>query len=144
MTRFEGTFQGHTTGAEMGDIIQLGAIIGAGIGLALIIIEFAWLIITLGAVLVAFRLYLLHRKTEAIKFIAAKAELVRQEQAGLAAAALERRMRHELDVARAGATVIHNVIDTAPLVAAITAATRPQEPQWSAQPVPVIRGEVAK
>lgn len=143
MTRFEGTFQGRTTGPDFGDVIQFAVIIGGAIGLAVIIIEFAWLIITLGAVAVAFRLYLLHRKNVAIAVIAAKGELIRQEQAALEAAALERRERHEIEVARAGATVIQNVIDPAPFLAAITAAARPQPQPWS-QPVPVIRAEVER
>ena len=138
MTRFEGTFRGRTTGPDFGDAIQFAVITGAAIGLAVIIAEFAWLILAAGAVAVAARLYLLHRKNVAIAVIAAKAALVRQEQAALAAAALDRRMRHEIAVAEAGRIVIQNVIDPAALIAAAMSA----QPQPA--PVPVVHGELER
>jgi len=105
-----------------------------------IVMEFAWLIIIIGVVAVTARLFLLYHKNNTATAIAAKGELVRQEQQELAAARLAAKRAHEIEVARAGATVIQNVIDPAPFVAAALTALGVQP-----QPQPVtIRAEVER
>ena len=149
MTKFKFQGTGQTTGGfDSSEIIQLGVIAGVAVAVAAVIIEFAWLIITLGAAAVAVRLYLHHRRTAAILYIAAKAEQVRAEQQARRAAALNETRRHEIAVAEAGrpVTVIQNVIDPAPLAAAVTAAVhqQPAYRQMWPQPAPAARAEVER
>ena len=138
MPKFSGTFQGRTSGPDFSEVIQAAVIIGAGVGLAMIIMEFAWLIITISAAALAVRLYFYHRRTVALTVIAAKFEMERKEQAALAAAREERRMLHEIAVAQAGRTVVQNVIDPAAIAAALGVQHRVP------QPVPVVRGQVER
>jgi hypothetical protein len=135
----------HSGGCfDLGEVIQVAVIAGVAIGVAVIIAEFAWLIITLGVIAVAARLYLHYRRTVAIRAIAAQGERVRAEQAALEAAALERRMRHEIEVAKAGATVIQNIIDPAAITASVAAALTRAQQQPCPRPVRVIRGGVER
>jgi len=130
----------HGGGFDPGGLIQVAVLAGAAVGAAVIIVEFAWLIITVGVLAVAARLWLLHRRNVAIAVIAARGELIRAEQRAREAAALTAQRAHEIDVARAGAQPIHihNVIDPAPFVAAALTAL-------GVQPQPVtIRGEVER
>jgi hypothetical protein len=117
---------------------------GAVIGIALIIVEFAWLIISLGVVAVAVRLYLLYRRTLVIAAIEAKGALIREEQRAFAAAELAAKRRHEIAVATASAPriEINNIIPDP--MAALTAAWNTQ-PSYAAQPQPAhatLRGEL--
>jgi len=131
-------------GGGLAGLIPTALIIGAAIGVAVVIVEYAWLIITLGAVAAAARLWLHHRRTLAITAIAAKGELIRAEQQARADAALERRERHELAVAAAGASRTevhaHTHIDPAAITAAFAAAFTGAQPQPVPVPVRMIPG----
>jgi hypothetical protein len=124
-------------GPGFSGLIQAGLLAGAAIGAAAVIIQFAWLIITLGAAAAALRLWLLHRRNLTLAAIAARGELIRAEQRALAAARVAEQRAHEIAVAEAGRPVIQNVIHPDALAAAFAAAAA------GAQPQPVtIRGEV--
>jgi hypothetical protein len=125
---------------DTSEVAQLAVITAAAIGLAVVIAEYAWLIVTLGAVAGAVRLYFHYRRTKVLAAIAAKGEQIRLEQAALKADAAERRMRHEVEVALAGRTVIQNIIDPAAIAAAFAAAATGAQ----RQPARVIRGEVER
>jgi hypothetical protein len=141
--KWEGSGTFTTSGPDMGPALQVGGLIGAAIGAALIVAAFAWLIITLAVVAVAARLYLLHRRNVAIAAIGAKGALMREEQRASAAARLTAQRAHELEVARVGAPVIHNHIDMAAIAAALF-GTQPQ-PWPEPQPQPIrVKAEIVK
>ncbi len=128
-------------GPGIADLLPLAVLAGVAIGLAVIIIQFAWLILSGAAAAVAARLYLLHRAAVDSRVIAAafarEHEIRRQEKA----AALAAERQHELAVAAAGATVIQNIIDPRAIAAAL--GVQPQPQPWP-QPARVIRGEVER
>jgi len=134
----QGTWKTTGGGADFSGLFQLAVIVGLAAGIAIIIAEFAWLVITVGVVAVAVRLYLLYRRTVILAAIAAKGVAMRAEQQAQAAAALAGRRAHEIEVARAGATIIQNIIDPASITAAIAAAVAgAQQQPWAPQPVPL-------
>jgi len=139
-----GTWTETGGGFDPGGLIQVALIAGAAAGAAVIVMEFAWLIITAGAVAVAVRLYLLYRRNVAVAAIEAKGALIREEEAARA----ERRelLRHQraLEIAAAGRTVIQNIIPLDPAAIAAAVAGAQQQP-WAPQPQPVtIRAEVER
>lgn len=137
-----GTWQ--TTSGGFDGILQVVLIVGAAAGLAVVVVEFAWLIITLGVAAVAVRLWLLHRKNAALAMIHATGIRLQEEQQARDDAALASRRRHEIEVARASAPVVNvnNTVDPAALIAAALNVQQPYTAQ--AQPARVIRGEVEK
>jgi hypothetical protein len=136
-------------GPDLGGLIQLAVLVGAAIGIALIIAEFAWLVISLGVAAVAVRLYLLHRKNLVIAAIHARGALIREEQRAAAAVAFAAKHRHELAVAAASAPriEINNVIPDSMAALAAALNTTRQSYTVQAQPQPArvtIRGEVER
>jgi hypothetical protein len=146
--RAHGTWQQTGGGGpDLGGLIQLAVLAGTAIGIALVIAEFAWLVITLGVAAVAVRLYLLHRRNLVIAAIHAKGALMREEQQVAAAAALAAKRAHELAVAAASATRVEitNVIPDQ--TAALLAAAFNTRQSYTAQPQPArvtIRGELER
>jgi len=145
MTRFSGTFQGQTSGGDsawpaLAAVVLLfggsGAAIGAAKGVLVAAAAITGSLVVAGGSLLAWWLLrgLPAREARAAEVYAARVQAVSGEQ--------ERRdrLRHQrrLELAQASAPVITNVIDPASIAAALGA--RPQVPQ----PVPVVRGEVAR
>jgi hypothetical protein len=142
-----GTWQGSgtfKTGADASDVIQVGALLAAVIGAVMIIMAFAWLIITAGLLVLTARLYLVYRKGAAVNRLAAKGELIRQEQREHAVSLLAAQRAHELEVARIGARALPAaapvtvIIDGASIAAALATAAGAQLPPQ------VIRAEVER
>jgi hypothetical protein len=137
-----GTWQGSGTwksgGPDSSDVIQIAALVAVVVTVVMIVMAYAWLIISIGAVAVAGRLYILYRKNVTLAAIAARGVLMREEQRVQEAARLAGQRAHELEVARASATVIQNIIDPAALLAAALRQSGPQA-------VPVtVRAEVER
>jgi hypothetical protein len=134
-------------GPDLGGLIQLAVMAGTAIGIALVIAEFAWLVIILGVVAVAVRLYLLHRKNLATAAIAAAFAAEHEIKRAFAAADLAAKRRHELAVAAASAprVEITNVIPDS--MAALAGALNTTRQSYTAQPQPArvtIRGELER
>ena len=137
-----GTWQqtgGGGGGVDLSGLIQVAVIVGVAAGIALVIAEFAWLVISLGVVAAAVRLYILYRRTVVMAAIAAQGVLIREEQRERAAAALADQRRHEIEVAQASRPVIAPVIQIgADLLAAAAVAGAQQQQSWQQpQPVPL-------
>jgi hypothetical protein len=124
-------------GFDLSDLFYAGVAFGVLAGVTVIVIELMWAIVAAAVVATAVWLWLHHRRTVAITALAAAGARMREEQQSRDAAALAEKRRHEIEVARAGATVIQNIIDPAAILAAAFRADVPQ-------PVQVIRGEVER
>ena len=104
------------SGPDFTGLIQVAVIAGVAIGAAVIVVELAWLIISVAVVAIAARLWLLYRRNVALADMAdafVREHAIRAAEAVKAAA--EQRA-HEIEVARAGAQPVQiiNVIDPAP------------------------------
>jgi hypothetical protein len=134
-------------GMDASDVIQVGALLAAVIGAVMIIMAFAWLIITAGLLVLTARLYLVYRKGAAVNRLAAKGELIRQEQREHAVSLLAAQRAHELEVARihasgASSGPSFDPLALAAVVAAAVAGAQQQVPQQlQAQ---IVRGEVER
>ena len=130
-------------GFDAGVLIQFAAIVVAAACAVMIIMEFAWLIVTVSVIATAIRLWLVYRRVAAIAAIEARGVLMREEQRVRDAAELVDRRRHELAVAAASATQVHitNTIDPAAILAAAFGAA---PVQYQPDPVRVIRGELER
>jgi hypothetical protein len=143
----KGTWQ--TTGGggfDAGVLIQFAVIAVAAVCAVMIIMEFAWLIITVGVIATAVRLYLLYRRIVTIAAIEARGVLMREEQRAREVAELADRRRHELAVATASAPQV-NITNTIDPVAMLEMAARMaagQSQSWRAEPAPVSRREVGR
>ena len=133
-------------GFDAGALIQFAAIMVTAACAAMIIMEFAWLIITASVIAAAVRLYLVYRRIVAIAAIEAKGALMREEQHARKAADLADQRRHELAVAAASAPTV-NITNTIDPVAMLEMAARVAAGQawgWRAEPAPVPRREVGR
>ncbi len=131
-------------GFDAGVLVQFAAIVVVAVCAVMIIMEYATLIITVGVIATAIRLYLLYRRIVTIAAIEARGVLMREEQRDRDAAELVDRRRHEIAVAAASAPQVNitNTIDPAAILAAAFRADawQPRQPE----PVRVLRGQVER
>lgn len=145
MTRFVFQGSGRTTGPDLSGLIGAGVLVGAVIGVAVAVIEFAAVIaaVLIAVVVLAAGLltwWLLTQPARKARFDAAyRAAFTAREEASRAHAL--QRQQFAVELARASAPQIQNVIDPAPFVAAALAALGVQ-PQ--PEPVRAVRGEVER
>ena len=143
----KGTWQ--TTGGggfDVGVLIQFAAIVVAAVSAVMIIMEYATLIITVGVIATAIRLYLLYRRIVTIAAIEARGVLMREEQRARDAAEVADRRQHERDLAVLSAPQV-NITNTIDPVAMLEMAARVAAGQawgWRAEPAPVPRREVGR
>jgi hypothetical protein len=140
---WEGSGTWKTSGFDASGLAQVGVIAGVAVAVAVIIMQFAWLIVTVGVIAVAVRLWLLHRQNVTTAGWHAAAVREHEVRSTEQAKRLAEQRQHELDVARAGAPVIRNVIDPAALIAALSAAHRAEAyPERRSDAAWVYRAEV--
>ena len=125
-------------GPDLGGVVQVAALIGVAIGVAVVIAAFAWLVITAGVIAAAVRLYLLYRKNAALAAIAEAFAREHEIRAARADTRLAEQRAHELEVARVSAGAGRAAIDLPAIAAIVAAAIAGAQPQ----PARVLRGEV--
>jgi hypothetical protein len=136
----KGTWQVTGGGPDMSWLAGLGAAAGVAAAAAVVVTELLWVIAALSAALIialpvawfATRGYRARRRAEVVARWAATREAAEEDRRRRA---LERHQRR-LEIARAAAPVVQNVIDPAALIAAALAV--------QPDPARVVRGEVER
>lgn len=142
MTKFSGTFQGQTSGPDLSWLIGAGVVAGVAVAAVTVILELLWLIAALTiALLVAVPVaWFLTRGIRARRRAEVAAQWGAAREAAVEADRLRQVERHQrrLEIARASAPVVQNIIDPAGIAAALGVQYQLR------QPARVVRGEVER